>query len=519
MRSKMRLLICVLLITSPSRAQTETKRTVLVLPGIMGSVLRETDSSGSLVWVNTLDVLTSPCDKFAFKLALDANGSDFAKPFKYRCIYLRDGKGVPLVPTGLLDGYRSRFEWIPNFYGDLINSLRASFDVRPFPYDWRKDYSEAVEALRMRIEHLTKGEAHSVDIIAHSQGGLIAELYLRKYNSDPRVRTVIFLGTPHEGAPKSYAILLGWQAFEDYYPKAVPHLYFSTVRLLTQNFPATYELLPRSEFYSKDGRQEPLNQTYQRLSNQGLVALAKSSWKNTQNVPSQVHLFAINGSGNNTLRALDERTSDGCIVPEDDPFGDGTVPLESAKTMQNAKVTTFYVNGEHGDLPDNPVVYNAIRQILDSSGTGSPNLSKELSSTAFSAAHIRTYTCGPLRMSLRDRLGRILSLDTERRLISDIPNTQFFHLPRNDAAFLEEGTYAATLYSEGEGPSSFTVEFYSAANELIRKFEFLKIPANPKFRAVVLLDSHLEELEMRIDAEGTGDFTIQRVIRPTRASY
>lgn len=94
-----------------------------------------------------------------------------------------------------------------------------------FVYDWRRDNIIAVKQLHAFIEQIRKDYNDPnlrVDIIAHSNGGLLANYYLRYGPTDvlgqkdftqwqegsKRVRRVILLGTPNLGAVTSVERLL-----------------------------------------------------------------------------------------------------------------------------------------------------------------------------------------------------------------------------------------------------------------------------------------------------------------------
>jgi len=89
-----------------------------------------------------------------------------------------------------------------------------------FPYQWRVSNELTAYDLMHKIDQVqTLAGAEKVDIIAHSMGGLVTryyienELYLQDDDGidDIDIDQVIFLGTPHQGATKSY---LTWEAGE-----------------------------------------------------------------------------------------------------------------------------------------------------------------------------------------------------------------------------------------------------------------------------------------------------------------
>ncbi|MEE1803982.1 alpha/beta fold hydrolase [Streptomyces sp. JV176] len=62
------------------------------------------------------------------------------------------------------------------------------------------DIRTAAELLDRHIEEICARTGHRrVDVVGHSLGGLIARYYVQRMGGDSRVRTLITLGTPHEG--------------------------------------------------------------------------------------------------------------------------------------------------------------------------------------------------------------------------------------------------------------------------------------------------------------------------------
>ncbi|MEU3740715.1 alpha/beta fold hydrolase [Streptomyces sp. NPDC032198] len=62
------------------------------------------------------------------------------------------------------------------------------------------DIRTAAELLGRHIEEICERTGHhQVDIVGHSLGGLIARYYAQRLGGDERVRTLVTLGTPHEG--------------------------------------------------------------------------------------------------------------------------------------------------------------------------------------------------------------------------------------------------------------------------------------------------------------------------------
>lgn len=192
---------------------------VIVIHGLMGSTLVDA-KTGKEFWPGSLGTV-------AF-----GNYRDLA------AMSAEDREGEGLVPGKLFASYAG-----VDFYQALIDCLeqvgRFHLGVPGQPvtgpddrrryyvllYDWRKDNIDAVRKLHELIEQIRR-DYHDptlrVDIIAHSNGGLIANYYLRYGPKDVldqpefyawddgarRIRRLVMLGTPTLGSVRSLERLL-----------------------------------------------------------------------------------------------------------------------------------------------------------------------------------------------------------------------------------------------------------------------------------------------------------------------
>jgi len=114
-------------------------------------------------------------------------------------------------------------------YGDTIFAV---------PYDWTLDLAEiATKYLKEKIEH-AKAVAHTdqVDIIAHSNGGLVVRQYIKHYGGSD-IRRFAMAGTPNKGSANPYFMYFGGDPkladdnTEAWYT-GVLDLYYRTTQLL-----------------------------------------------------------------------------------------------------------------------------------------------------------------------------------------------------------------------------------------------------------------------------------------------
>lgn len=186
---------------------------VIVIHGLMGSTLVERDS-GKEFWPGSISTLA------------------FSSYRELGRMKQAEEEGVVLVPGDLFFGVGRT-----DYYAALVGSLEkvgrfrrgvpgepvVSHDRRRYYlllYDWRKENLAAVRQLHELIEQIRRDYNDPnlpVDILAHSNGGLIANYYLRYGPNDvlddarfqpwdegaSRIRRMVLLGTPSMGAVTS----------------------------------------------------------------------------------------------------------------------------------------------------------------------------------------------------------------------------------------------------------------------------------------------------------------------------
>lgn len=192
---------------------------VILIPGLMGSTLID-KSSGKEFWPGSLSALA-----FSDYRGLAQMSEE-------------DREGEGLVPGDLFYGVAG-----VDFYSDLTGTLEQVGRFRRaqpgetvqgdgdrrryyvFNYDWRRTNVQTVAKLHALIEQIRRDYDDpklKVDIVAHSNGGLIASYYLRYgprdvlNETDPqpwnegeqRVRRLLMLGTPMLGSVRSVERLM-----------------------------------------------------------------------------------------------------------------------------------------------------------------------------------------------------------------------------------------------------------------------------------------------------------------------
>ncbi len=220
---------------------------VIVIHGVLGSKLRRAD--GSEVWPGGLSRLAFSSYP---ELALEIDPETL------------EGKANDLVPYSIFDSAAGN-----DFYGAILATLEgaggyhrgvpgspATADEKRdyvFLYDWRRDDVETAAKLGELIAQIRRDyrdPALKVDIVAHSNGGLVARYYARYGARDvcdgddfrmdqsgaSDIRRLILLGTPNFGSVRSLTGLI--DGAEVGFRKIPPEV--------LATMPSAYQLLPHA---------------------------------------------------------------------------------------------------------------------------------------------------------------------------------------------------------------------------------------------------------------------------------
>jgi hypothetical protein len=390
--------------------KSDPKLPIIIVPGIMGSPLFNHINGG--------DALTEPERSWVVvsrlgELDLAEDGVNAAP-----------GLQVNIIPRPIAD-YRyelgelpfdytnvSLFDRLPkmrkrtlSFYEGLVTALTSELgytlhnddskhpvgeNLFIFTYDWRKHIADQGSELSAYIDQVKSWTgATQVKIIAHSMGGLLTKSAIRTGRTD--VNTLIFLGTPHLGAPKSIYVSLTGEATEELGGFFEKLTVTGTVKEIARNFPSEYELYPSRKYtdtysngsiaYIDDGnlcvpvnyddtfsnlRGRMVGSSQQTELNTGLLDAAKSLHDITD-APidfGTTQIYNIFGEGKETggiVRFFDNQSTLLCTK-----FGDGTVPEESATNVGSPTTwNSLSVPGvAHADLCNNPYSVGDVIDVL-----------------------------------------------------------------------------------------------------------------------------------------------------------
>lgn len=210
--------------------------TVILIPGILGSKLtvREKDRD-VLVWGGVK----------TYESSLQYDPAQNVEP--------------AIFDKAEIDAFFKTFEY--NVYGNAIFDVR---DVSPdgrtrveiYPYDWRQSNVKSADRLQNWIcERATKLQGRKIIFVAHSMGGLVLKRWLQTHYDRKAtcgqtqldqildISQLIFLGTPHAGAPIFISALVDHYELLKDHPVIDAYLSWG-LNTYGSSFESIYELLP-----------------------------------------------------------------------------------------------------------------------------------------------------------------------------------------------------------------------------------------------------------------------------------
>lgn len=474
---------------------------VLIIPGIAGTELYD---ENDLIWADLGQMFLDVNDEFVSESLVLNNLGLSVKPIQV-------GNIIESIDNEILGGIIiDIFKTILIDFKDL--GFIKDFDLFIFPYDWRMDLDNSSNFLDIKIRQIKlQTGSEKVDIVTHSMGGLLVENYIDQYGKD-NINKLIFVGTPHEGAPKAGKILFNGDRLN------IPWLENNTVKELALNMPSIYQLLPNSDYVSNFGSYikkenflnfEETKNLISGLFNSSLFNQAESFWSKNLNSQdfSGIDVYNIVGCGNATQYQY-KLSSDNKIKKINYTTGDETVPLGSAASLATETGKTFYAKGgRHSELPS----FDGVRQLISQILIGEEiNLASNISNNS-SLCNLKGKTINfrsPVDVHVYDAQNRH-SGPIEGGLENNIPGVdyeiidghKFVFLPTNDGQLYQiEGIGTAS------GSFDLSITDYENGTELESKiFNDVAINTDSKVRFNIsntTLDNQIE-----LDYENDGVFS------------
>ncbi len=377
---------------------TGTKPIAIILPGIMGSNLYKDDDK---IWVDFWSFVKGDLTK----LAVDAPGIS--------------------APSLMGSSYRK-----------LAKYLSDKYDVLPFAYDWRKSLTNEAKKLDDTIKILL-AKKQPIHIIAHSMGGVFFREFIlggsqwQALNNSTGFK-LLFLGAPLGG---SYLIPETLSGRGGNISKLSMIDLKHTKKELLQIFsqcPGLYHLLPLSSNpydFSKIKTWQDLLNNSQNIGTLPDDAVIKSytSFRdnilyNKNNIDYK-NIIYVAGKSNSTTATYDiENTGrDNGVVFKSTQEGDGSVTWASGipeEMIQRNSV--YYCLTEHGELANEPGIFNAFTELLETGTTSLLSKTPPLSRGGSELTRNPTYEIVPVNASNIEQIAMGVK-KTEKEITTDTP--------------------------------------------------------------------------------------------------
>jgi pimeloyl-ACP methyl ester carboxylesterase len=356
---------------APSTGADPSKPAVFVLPGILGSNLKQGEDR---IWLAFRIVFGLT------RLRYKPGGEDGIEP---------DG------PVGRI-------------YDDLVKYLSASHEVIEFPFDWRRPIEEEGRRLAKEVEQKLKDREQSkqpVRLIAHSMGGLVAramqlehpEVWERMLATD-RAR-VLMLGTPNGGSWAPMQVLSGDDSFGNLLVGFGAPFKQGEARALMAAMPGFIQMqakitdpalgLDRREKWeqlaeadAKLVREQPwwrhaedmvIDEFRWGIPTQEALDQAVALRKrydlqagSAELVPAASKVLLVVGKADFTPDGYEFAEEKGLVYLDAQQAGDGRVTLENARLP---KVPAWALDCEHGELPHDKRAFAAYAELLENGST------------------------------------------------------------------------------------------------------------------------------------------------------
>ncbi len=318
-----------------SAARAAKRGNVVILHGIMGGELTVRDKGKDQhIWMHIL------------RLAFGAVG----------WLRMKDGKSLfDVRATGILK------KW----YAEQILGLSYDWNVQTYWYDWRRDLDEIADDLHAKIGGWF-GEDAPVSLVAHSMGGLVSRSYIarhaKRWNKGGKL---VMLGTPNHGSFAIPQVITGVIDTVRKLDLVDQKHKLAEITEILGGLPGSLQMLP-SPLVMPGMAALYQGSTWGGRVPQALLDRARKHHDLLAGIVDGARMHYIAGCNRRTyddirdwarLDALDGYTAS--------MNGDGTVPHRLGFLEENGtRIPTWFVQEEHGALPNNTNVIHAVQMLL-----------------------------------------------------------------------------------------------------------------------------------------------------------
>jgi len=490
----------------------KVKTPVLLVPGIISTELKKDDD---LLWLDLSQIFTDRDDSFLDVLAMNSDGIPTDLSVVAGNIIKKLDLPAPVNDYDIWEGLISELE---------ANGYKEGVDLFFLPYDWRLDLKYSSKEFTKKLNEIrTKTGASKIDVVAHSMGGLVVKRHILD-NADHGINKLVFIGTPHLGAPKALKALMFGEAF------TLPGLSNKKMKELSQNMFSNYELLPSAEYFAKNGgyfvdatdrsnlQLLDYSETKNLLNEKGLNAKAISATENFHNSTlDNIDLLSV---------GIDTYNISGCDSPSikrivkvnsshnEDKYllqmgpGDGTVPFSSSTAIISNK--EFYVKkADHGQMPSNSTVRKLVTGILGNSPDYSdslPGLITDTNKCKVSGKLISVHS--PVDLHIYDSQGNHVGPDDNGGYEENIQGVVYEVLGGNKFVFLptlEGEEYGLKLNATDTGFFDLRVGNI-LDDENLETVYYNSVAISNFSKAEMVVNDNSLDTELQLDYNGTGNY-------------
>ncbi len=496
------------------------KTPLLIVPGIMGT---EIFKGSTQLWANVDKMALTPGDRFMDPLAFNDDNTPLDTSLSL-------GSVIGSVPG---------FDYTKKLIEDLTAvGYILDQDLFLFPYDWRKDLdytalqndsNDPVVSLREKIDSvLSSTGASKLDIIAHSQGGLVVkDLLYSQPNYRPKVDKLVFVGTPHLGAPKAAkALLYGDSMDVDFLGMGLDP---AEIKRIAKNMPSVYQLLPSSEYFAHSsgylGNTNHIapgidqiqiygyNETKQKLKDSGLNSALVDAADTFHDLDFDNFDFSGTGIDTYNIVGCQEATMGRILAKTNSKFrleyvaGDGTVPVISASNVGTAH-TYYALHTSHGTMMTGSGTREQIKNIIaGNSATLGQDMTVLASECHFNGQEVSVHS--PVDLHIYDEANNHVGPNLDGTFDTNIPGVQYDTIGEEKFAFLPTGhTYHLELPATGAGTFDFfSQKIQDGAFTSIAYYQAVAITSNSK-GTLVLNDANNQNIGMDNNGDGSVDVLV-----------
>jgi len=485
---------------------------VLIVPGLLGTEMKKGEE---LLWSDLLRMFGDVGDSFMDSLSFNASlaPSDSG-------VSIFDVVGVKVfgpIKYDYIDGLINEFK---------SQGYAENENLFTFPYDWRygvsgkfEDGTTNADLLAQKIQDiLQQTGSEKVDVVAHSLGGLIVKKYVIEHPADNHIGKAVFVGVPNTGAPKAVKVLLQGDSFN------IPWLSQSEIKKISENMPASYDLLPSQKYYDVKSsfvevidRTDVLNPkifflTYEQtknfltddhnLNSDGLAGALNLHTQNFDDFDLRtagVDVYSINGCKAGTIgQVIEVRSKDifggnytTYARPKETP-GDGTVPLESATNLPIDQSNKYYaLKSDHGKMPSQNGIRQEIVNLISGSNllVSSDSITQDISKCNLNGKAISVFS--PINIFVTDQGGNKLGLASDNSIINEITNADFEIMGEHKFIYLPtDDGQVYNININGTGNGTFTIKSEDIGNSQVTGAEiFSNLPVTPELTGLISLSS------------------------------